>query len=330
MRFINSNRQLDKNDRKRSKRSTTYEWDHFLKLEEIYEWLQEKIDARPNDLSWFKIGTSYEEREIKGVKVNVGNVTGKPAIFYESLIHGLEWLTTSSSLYILNELLTDANLTPILDRFEWYFLPVLNVDGFSYAWTHNRFWRKTRRPSANSITCVGADPNRNSDVHWNISYISVNPCANNYPGDFAFSEPEILQWSEFMKNIQNLAIYFSFHSFGQIFMIPVGYTETKVENYDVHYEIAEIANEAIFQESGIRYRLGHIIEFFGLLSGLSSDWVWDNIKPKFIFTFEVRPNRWDAPDEGEIVSPDLILPTARDMYAATLTCIREIIARGYA
>lgn len=296
-------------------------------MDEIYGWLQEKIDSRPDDLSWFNVGTSYEEREIKGLKINVGNVPGKPVIFYESLIHGLEWLTTSSSTYIINELLTDGNLTSILDKFEWYFLPVLNVDGYAYSWSHNRFWRKTRRPSANSITCVGADPNRNSDVHWNVSYISVNPCANNYPGDHPFSEPEILQWSEFMKTINNLAVYFTFHSFGQIFMIPVGYTETRIPNFDLHWEIAEIANDAINATSGIKYRLGHITEFFGLLSGLSSDWVYDNINPKFIFNFEVRPNRWDSPDEGQIVSPSLIQPTALDMYAATLTIIKEIIRR---
>jgi hypothetical protein len=300
-----------------------------LKLDEIYEWLQEKIDAHPSDLSWFNIGKSYEGVEIKGIKVNVGNITGKPVIFYESLIHGLEWLTTSSSLYILNELLTDPSLSSMLNKFEWYFLPVLNVDGFNYAWTHNRLWRKTRRPSKNSITCVGADPNRNSDIYWNTSYISVNPCANNYPGDSAFSEPEIKQWSEFMKTIDNLAIYFTFHSFGQIFMIPVGYTETKIANFDEHWRIAEIANEAIFNATGIKYRLGHIIEFFGLLSGISSDWVWANIHPKFSFNFEVRPNRWESPDEGEIVSPKLIMPTALDMKAATLTCIDEIIKRGH-
>lgn len=291
--------------------------------------MQEKINSRPNDLSWFVIGKSYEGTEIKGLKINVGNVTGKPSIFYESLIHGLEWLTTSSSTFIINELLTDGNLSSILDKFEWYFLPVLNVDGYNYAWSHNRFWRKTRRPSKNSITCVGADPNRNSNIHWNTSYISVNPCANNYPGDHAFSEPEIEQWSNFMKTVPNLAVYFTFHSFGQIFMIPVGYTETHIPNYDEHWSIAEIANEAIFNTTGIRYRLGHITEFFGLLSGLSSDWVYANVHPKFIFNFEVRPNRWDSPDEGEIVSPSLIGPTALDMYAATLTIIKEIINRGH-
>lgn len=177
---------------------------------------------------------------------------------------------------------------------------------------------------------MGADPNRNSNIFWNSSYISVNPCANNYPGDEAFSEPEIKQWSEFMRTVPNLAIYFTFHSFGQIFMIPVGYSYDKIPTYDEHESIAKVANEAIFNESGIYYRLGHIIEFFnGLLSGLSSDWVYANIHPKFIFNFEVRPNRWESPDEGIVVSPSLIMPTARDMYAATLTCIDEIIKRGH-
>jgi carboxypeptidase B len=136
-------------------------------------------------------------------------------------------------------------------------------DGFKYAWSTNRFWRKTRRPSQ-SLFCIGADPNRNSDVHWNETNASTNPCAHNFPGDFAFSEPEIYQLSEFMKkNVSNLQIYFSFHTYGQFFMIPRGFTEERMENYDLHVEIGTIANEAIFNKTGAVYELGPIQQFFG-------------------------------------------------------------------
>jgi hypothetical protein len=43
---------------------------------------------------------------------------------------------------------------------------VLNVDGYSFTWTNNRMWRKTRRPNQGS-SCIGTDPNRNFPYKWN-------------------------------------------------------------------------------------------------------------------------------------------------------------------
>lgn len=302
------------------------DWNRFWSLDEIYGWFQTHIDARPNDLSWFEIGDTYEGREIKGLRVNVGNDTGKRSIFYEGTIHGGEWLGATSTTYIVNQLLTDPSMASLLARFDWYFLPILNVDGYSYAWSVDRAWRKTRKPSTRNLLCTGADPNRNSNVNWNVSSVSTNPCSNSYPGDFPFSEPEIYQFSEFMKTVPNLDIYFSFHQLGQLFMIPTGFTEEPIDSYQLHYEIGEVANEAIFNKTGAVYELGPIPQFFGLVSGISFDWVLINLHPKIVYCWELRPARGDINISS--FSPTLIEPTGEDMYAATITVINEAIRRG--
>jgi hypothetical protein len=112
--------------------------------------------------------------------------------------------------------------------------------------------------------CYGADPNRNSNVHWNESNVSTNPCSGFYPGEYAFSEPEIRQLSEFMWTIPNLQIYLSFHTFGQFFMIPRGFTEEPIDNYDLHYRVGEVANAAITEATGAEYQLGPVTQFFGM------------------------------------------------------------------
>lgn len=302
------------------------DWNRFWSLDEIYGWFDDLIDNRPTDLSLFHVGTSYEGREIKGLKINVGNVPGKGSIFLEATIHGDEWLGATTSTFIINELLTDPSLSSILNRFEWYFLPILNVDGFSYAWNVERTWRKTRRPSVNSLLCIGSDPNRNSDVAWNVSRSSSAPCHQNYPGDFAFSEPEVYQFSEFMKTVPNLDIYFNFHCYGQFFMFPSGISETPIETYQLHHEIGEIANAAIFNKTGTPYELGPITEFFGLISGTTTDWVWVNLQPKLSFMWELRP-KWESL-ESYAISPELIKPVTDDMHAAFFTVIDEAIKRG--
>lgn len=91
-------------------------------------------------------------------------------------------------------------------------------------------WRKTRVPYKD---CFGADPNRNWDYHWNEGGSSDDPCTEIYGGPEPFSEPEIKSFSEYLSKIgDNLEGYISFHSFSQILLLPYGYTEDHLDNYD--------------------------------------------------------------------------------------------------
>ena len=56
--------------------------------------------------------------------------------------------------------------------------------------THDRMWRKTRRPNNESIlNCVGTDANRNWGFHWNATDgASTDPCSKNFMGPHPFSE----------------------------------------------------------------------------------------------------------------------------------------------
>lgn len=65
---------------------------------------------QPSNISTFSIGTSYEGREIKGLRINVGGASGKPKIFFEGNIHANEWIGSATITYIINELLTSTDL----------------------------------------------------------------------------------------------------------------------------------------------------------------------------------------------------------------------------
>ena len=43
-------------------------------------------------------------------------------------------------------------------------IPLVNPDGYNYAWTRDRLWRKNRR--ANTGGSFGVDLNRNWDIKW--------------------------------------------------------------------------------------------------------------------------------------------------------------------
>lgn len=79
-------------------------------------------------------------------------------------------------------------------------------------------WRKTRQP--HTAQCIGADPNRNFNIHWGTVGTSTNPCSDTYGGPRPFSEPEALAMSRYMSSIENLRMYLTFHSYGQYLLFP--------------------------------------------------------------------------------------------------------------
>lgn len=120
----------------------------------------------------------------------------------------------------MNEIVENANSYDcILDRFDWYFIPMLNPDGYEYSHAVDRMWRKTRRnythstgnkkrttsEGQNSLVidevdseCLGADINRNFEFHWRKGGSSNNVCSSAFAGDKPFSEPEARALANFM------------------------------------------------------------------------------------------------------------------------------------
>lgn len=81
-------------------------------------------------------------------------------------------------------------------------------------------WRKTRKPHPVVKICKGADPNRNWDFHHAETGASTLPCAETYAGPSPFSEPEVKALAEYIKTVDNLKLYISFHSFSQLLLFP--------------------------------------------------------------------------------------------------------------
>lgn len=205
------------------------------------------------------MGYSYEGRQILGVKVNFGGGAGKKQLFFEGTIHSREWISAATVTWILNEILTstDPEVRSLAANYEWYMLPVANPDGYTYTWNVDRLWRKTRRPTTN-ILCYGADPNRNWDVYFNQGGTSMNPCSDLFAGEYAFSEPETYQLSQFIGNLTNLAGYIDFHAFGQLLMLPYGHTHELLDNYHELFEIGIAGLESLVSKFGTQYNLGSI------------------------------------------------------------------------
>lgn len=162
-------------------RKAGFSLEQYNDLDEIYKFLDDTAASFPEKVSVFNLGETFEGRLMRGLKISTSE--RNPGVFIESNIHAREWISSATSLWIINEILTsqDPIIRELVDSVTWYFLPITNPDGsflfnvictlinpqfpgFSYTHTTDRLWRKNR--SIHNILCRGVDPNRNFGFNW--------------------------------------------------------------------------------------------------------------------------------------------------------------------
>lgn len=116
-------------------------------------------------------GTSVQGRAITGLHLwGKGGKGSKPAIIFHGTVHAREWITTMVVEYLTYQIVTgygkDSAATSMLDSYDFYILPIVNPDGFSYTQTNDRLWRKNRSAAPSGSSCLGTDINRNWPYQW--------------------------------------------------------------------------------------------------------------------------------------------------------------------
>lgn len=106
-----------------------------------------------------KGGSTYEKRDIVGVRVNFGKNQNAESVLIDGGIHAREWygisnkkwyhsdcnvsrISPATVTFILNALLTstDPEIRNLAERYNWYIFPVINPDGYEYTFdgvSHN-------------------------------------------------------------------------------------------------------------------------------------------------------------------------------------------------
>jgi len=119
--------------------SQDFDFKSYHTLEEIYANLDELAKQYPDKVQVVVGGTTFEGRDIKGVKIIFNE--DKPGIFIEGGIHAMEWISPATVMYILHQLLSskDPNVRHIADNHNWFIFPIFNPDGYAYSFNHVRF-----------------------------------------------------------------------------------------------------------------------------------------------------------------------------------------------
>jgi murein tripeptide amidase MpaA len=293
-------------------------------VEDILAWLKDLAAKHPDLATLVKVGTSYEGRDIMAIKItgkSNGNLTdaAKPGVWLDGGLHAREWITTSVIQYVINTLLTsygtDAEITKMVDAVEWTLLPVFNPDGYSYTWTKDRMWRKTRSPNKGLFSlCTGTDPNRNWAFHWGEAGTSSNPCSDSYEGASAFSEIEVKSVADYIQANKNINAYVNFHSYSQLWMGPWGYTSEKSKDFDAQETLAENMVAAIKAVHGTSFQPGPIATTIYPASGSSADWTYGVCNITYSYGVELR----DTGSHGFVLPPSEIRPSGEEIMPAVL------------
>ena len=199
----------------------------FREADEFVEYIDALVGNYSNILTKFGAGSTYEGRVINGVKVSTGGAD-KPSFFIQANVHAREWLAPTTALWVLTGLAEDYNngTSPgaaLAAKFDWYIVPMVNIDGYVYTWASDRLWRKNRRVNVGS-TAIGVDINRNWDVFWCTSGSSTSPASDTYCGASPASEPETASMASYIDTLPNLMAAIDFHCYGPLILYPFQYS----------------------------------------------------------------------------------------------------------
>lgn len=186
-----------------------------------------------------------------------------------------------------------------LANFDYWFVPLINPDGYEFSRTRDRMWRKTRSPPKRNVWCGrgasswGVDPNRNYPFHWRGQGTSRDPCSEIYAGESPLSEPETRTLAETLQaNKDRILFYISMHTYSQMIAIPFAY---EVNRWCVRYrdmlDIGESFAKAVYSFDRTRYQYGNTAAMLGPGSGGSDDFANGQVGIKYTCTMEL-------PDKG--------------------------------
>ncbi|KAJ2953488.1 hypothetical protein O0L34_g1086 [Tuta absoluta] len=263
----------------------SFDWTSYYSLKDIYDWYLDLEKSYPNEVTILHLGKTEEMREILCLKVSLrGSQEKRSAVVVEGGVHGKEWISPAVVTYFLDQLLKslcnkETDMYKIANKYEFYFIPVLNPDGYEYSMKQDRMWRKNRKGG------YGVDINGNFAYNFgtNLTYHNVHDKKDKfYCGPHEFSEKE----SQAMRKIIEIdacsvEFYMAFHSYGQYLIIPEENPKEYEENERVVYILHQAQNK-IQERYKSKYTIGTyeetVVNVPGLYPGGSASWVKNAFK----------------------------------------------------
>ncbi|KRZ10471.1 Carboxypeptidase A2 [Trichinella zimbabwensis] len=319
---------IERRVHKRNFSSKDFDLSEYHTYDEITEYMKMISYQYPNWTKLISVGYSFEGRELLAIKIG----TASSSFWIDAGIHSREWISVSSAVFIIGQLVKqynlDRNLRRLLSETSWIILPVFNPDGYEFTWNGDRLWRKSRSKYEIPLfnPCVGVDLNRNFDMDFGGFGSSSNPCSNVYHGRHSFSEPETRAVMRYLSKMQDkIKACISLHSFSQLWLMPYG---NEQRHYPTNYkEMVKLANGAVKQLRRVHRSIYKVIKASDLYisTGDAIDWVLNATSIKYAFTVELRPATLE---KGGFILPEKeIVPTGEEIFIGLKFIAENLIKR---
>ncbi|KAM3721004.1 putative carboxypeptidase suro-1 [Dirofilaria immitis] len=274
----------------------------YHSYDDIIRWLKNLKRQNPDITTIIKIGTTYEKRNIYGVKLGTKNTNSKPIVWIDAGIHAREWASVHTALYFIKKV---------------------------------RLWRKNRRTTnfyqleyGRKEYCFGVDLNRNFAFHFAEVGSSSSPCSAIYHGRNAFSEPETQAIRDAILSLRKqMKAYMTLHTYSQLWIYPYSNMRHAYSS-DINdlRAVAKKAVESLRKLYGTKYEYGTGPEVIYAFSGGSSDWVKATANVKYSYTIELRPSK--STSNGFILNKQELIPIGRETYEGIKVVIDKVIAEA--
>src|SRR5262245_17919756 len=114
----------------------TYQFDRFLRYDELVAWLHEVAGANPELVTLETYGRSHEGRDLWLVSITdsaTGSHDTKPAQWIDASIHAVELTATVAACFLIDRLVTgfaagDERIVRALRTRTFYVVPRVNPD----------------------------------------------------------------------------------------------------------------------------------------------------------------------------------------------------------
>ncbi|MFD2354897.1 M14 family metallopeptidase [Nonomuraea ferruginea] len=308
---------------------------------EMIAYIGDLVADHPGIASKFSYGTSYEGRQLVGVKIsdNVATDEAETEVLFTAHQHAREHLTVEMALYIM-DLLTDgygsdSRVTSLVNSREIWIMPDLNPDGGEYdiATGSYRSWRKNRQPNSGT-SAVGTDLNRNWGYQWGCcGGSSGSPSSDTYRGPSAESAPEVRAVANWVRGrvvggVQQIKAHIDWHTYSELILWPYGYTFNDtapgltLDDRNAHATLGQS------MASTNSYTPEQASDLY-ITDGTINDWLWGVYKI-FSYTFEMYPT---GSSPGFYPPDEQIVPQTTRNKEATLRfleysdCVYRIIGK---
>lgn len=307
-------------DRERNAPAGRATFDNYMPNTDVIAYLATLAALRPDLAETFVVGQSLQNRPITGIRITGPGASAKPGVLFHGCEHAREWITVPVTMYVADQLIrrydTDPYIRTLVDRCEFFIIPVFNVDGYVYTWTANRLWRKNLRDNDNNgviNSSDGVDINRNWGYGWGGEGASSSPSNETYRGPSAFSEPETRAMRDFFLAHPNIITHNDLHSYSQLILWPWGFTATPSPDQALFDLMGTQMAALIAGVYGTVFDPGQIYTNIYPASGVSVDWTYGD-RHVLGFSYELR----DTGANGFTLPADQILPSCQETLPALL------------